>query len=402
MGGKLKNKKNYTSLRPSTKCIHAGGPEDPWRALTPPLYQTSTFTFQDFDQVDRVLKGEEDGFVYGRMGNPTTDRFEKLVSELEEGEKTRSFASGMGAISAILIHLAKKHPEIAFPKVLYGGTRAFIEQYLIPSGCLIHWFDPREEGWDEELSRRLSPDTGAIFAETPSNPVMTVIDLEKLSSVAKKAGAPLVVDNTFATPILQKPLVLGADIVVHSATKYLGGHGDLLGGTVTGKASLIDRLSFEEGSYLGATLSPFNAWLLLRGMKTLPLRMDAHCRGAMMVAEFLSGHPGVKSVHYPGLSKDPGHKIASSQMKGFGGMLSFSLGDDQRARRVASGLELFKIAVSLGDPESLIEHPASLSHRQMTAEERMALGIDPGFLRVSVGLEDPEDLVLDLKRALER
>ncbi len=401
MGGKLKNKKNYLTPGPRTKCIHTSGPEDPWRALTPPLYQTSTFTFPDFDQVDRVLKGEEEGFVYGRMGNPTTERFETLVSELEGGEKTRAFASGMGAISAILIHLTKSRPEMAFPKVLYGGTRAFIEKYLIPQGCLIHWFDPREEGWEEELSRRLSPKTAAVFAETPSNPVMTVIDLGRLSGIAKSAGVPLVVDNTFATPILQKPLALGADIVVHSATKYLGGHGDLLGGTVTGNASLMERLSFEEGSYLGATLSPFHSWLLLRGMKTLPLRMEAHCRGAMNIAEFLSHHPMVKSVHYPGLPGDPGHKVAALQMKGFGGMLSFSLGDDQTARKVASRLEFFKIAVSLGDPESLIEHPASLSHRQMSPEGRMALGIDPGFLRVSVGLEDPEDLILDLKRALE-
>ena len=396
----MKNKKNLTRS-PQTKCIHTSGPEDPWRALTPPLYQTSTFTFSDFEQVDRVLEGEDEGFVYGRMGNPTTKRFENLVSELEGGEKTRAFASGMGAISAILIHLTKKHPEVAFPRVLYGGTRAFIEKYLIPSGCLIHWFDPREEGWEDDLSRRLSPKTAAIFVETPSNPVMTVIDLARLSGIAKSAGVPVVVDNTFATPILQKPISLGADIVVHSATKYLGGHGDLLGGSVTGKTALIDRLSFEEGSYLGATLSPFNSWLLLRGMKTLPLRMEAHCRGAMKIAEFLSLHPMVKSVHYPGLPGDPGHKVASSQMKGFGGMLSFSLGDDQTARSVASGLELFKIAVSLGDPESLIEHPASLSHRQMSADDRMAIGIDPGFLRVSVGLEDPEDLILDLKGALE-
>jgi methionine-gamma-lyase len=401
MGGILKNKKHLSPVSPRTKCIHTSGPEDLWRALTPPLYQTSTFTFSDFDQVDRVLQGQEEGFVYGRMGNPTTGRFEQLVSELEGGEKTRSFASGMGAISAILIHLTKKEPEIAFPRVLYGGTRAFIEKYLIPSGCLIHWFDPRIDGWEEDLSRKLSSGRGSVFVETPSNPVMTVIDLASLSSITQKAGVPLVVDNTFCTPILQKPLSLGADIVVHSATKYLGGHGDLLGGTVTGRSALIDQLSLEEGSYLGATLAPFNAWLLLRGMKTRPLRMEAHCQGAMKIAEFLSRHPRVKSVHYPGLSNDPGYKVAVSQMKRFGGMLSFSLGNDRTARRVASALELFKIAVSLGDPESLIEHPASLSHRQMTPDERMALGIDPGFLRVSVGLEDPEDLISDLKRALE-
>ncbi len=395
----MKEKSNE-KRRQKTECIHSPGPEDLWRALTPPLYQTSTFTFRDFDQVDRVLSGEEEGFVYGRAGNPTTARFEEVVSRLEGGEKTRAFASGMGAISAILIHLTKNRREVAFPKVLYAGTRAFIQKYLEPMGCRILWFDPRDAGWAESLSRQLSSKTGAIFAETPANPVMSVIELSRLSEVAKGAGVPLVVDNTFGTPILQNPIASGVDIVVHSATKYLGGHGDLLGGTVTASAERIDRLAFEEGSYLGATLSPFHAWLLLRGIKTLPLRMDAHCQGASRVAEFLSTHPKVRRVYYPGLLTDPGHLVASRQMKGFGGMLSFSLADDKTARAVASRLELFQIAVSLGDPESLIEHPASMSHRGMSEKERGEIGIGPGFLRMSVGLEDPDDLISDLSRGL--
>ena len=373
---------------------------DPFRALNPPLYQTSTFTFPDMESVDQVLGGQESGYVYSRSGNPTVSRFEGVISLLEGGESSRAFASGMGAISATLIHLARGGREICFPRYIYSGTRAFIHKFLKPWGVPVHWFDPRQPDWLDTLSSRMNRDTGCVFVESPSNPTMDILDLERLSQRCLQAGVPLVVDNTFASPALQNPLATGADLVVHSATKYLGGHGDLLGGVVTGKADWIKSLSMEEGSFLGATLSPFNAWLLLRGIKTLFLRMNAHSDNAMALSSFLSEHPKVTAVHYPGLPDHPGHEIARRQMSRFGGMLSFEVDSASRARLVADRLKLVRIGVSLGDPESLIEHPASMSHRMLDPKERIAAGIAPGLLRMSVGLEGTEDLIRDLDQAL--
>ncbi|MHB8422937.1 MAG: trans-sulfuration enzyme family protein [Leptospirales bacterium] len=374
--------------------------EDPFRALNPPLYQTSTFTFPDMESVDRVLGGQESGYVYSRSGNPTLSRFEGVLSLLEGGEDSRAFASGMGAISATLIHLAKGGREVFLPRYIYSGTRAFIHRFLIPWGVPVRWFDSREPDWLDTLAARMSRGSGCVFVESPSNPTMDILDLEALSKTCRSVGVPLVVDNTFASPALQNPLSTGADLVIHSATKYLGGHGDLLGGVVTGAANRIKALSMEEGSFLGATLSPFNAWLLLRGIKTLFLRMNAHSDNAMALANFLSDHPKVKAVHYPGLSSHPGHDVARRQMKRFGGMLSFEVQSAEVARLMCDRLKLVRIGVSLGDPESLIEHPFSMSHRMLDPKERGDAGITPGLLRMSVGLEGVQDLIRDLDRAL--
>lgn len=374
--------------------------EDPFRALNPPLYQTSTFTFPDMESVDRVLGGQENGYVYSRSGNPTVSRFEGVISLLEGGESSRAFASGMGAISSTLIHLSKGGREIFFPRYIYSGTRAFIHKFLIPWGVPVRWFDPREPDWLDDLASQITHESGCVFVESPSNPTMDILDLDGLSTKCRAAGVPLVVDNTFASPALQNPLATGAELVIHSATKYLGGHGDLLGGVVTGRSDRIRSLAMEEGSFLGATLSPFNAWLLLRGIKTLFLRMNAHSDNAMALAKFLSGHSRVKGVHYPGLSSHPGHDIARRQMKRFGGMLSFEVESAEGARLLCDRLKLLRIGVSLGDPESLIEHPFSMSHRMLAPKERSDSGITPGLLRMSVGLEEAEDLIRDLDRAL--
>ncbi len=388
----------YSSME--TVAIRGVHLPDPFRALNPPLYQTSTFTFPDMESVDQVLGGHESGYVYSRGGNPTVSRFEGVISRLEGGEASRAFASGMGAISATLIHLAREGRKMFFPRYIYSGTRAFIHKFLNQWGVPVHWFDPRETDWLESLVSRLYHEAGCVFVESPSNPTMDILDLERLSRACRQEGAVLVVDNTFASPALQTPLLAGADLVIHSATKYLGGHGDLLGGVVTGKSDWIKSLAMGEGSFLGATLSPFNAWLLLRGIKTLFLRMEAHSEKAMALSSFLSGHPKVNAVHYPGLPSHPGHEMARRQMKRFGGMLSFDVGTASRARLLADRLKLVKIGVSLGDPESLIEHPFSMSHRWLDPKERSDAGITPGLLRVSVGLEGAEDLIRDFDQAL--
>ncbi len=387
-------------VSPETKAIHVRHVSDPARALTPPLYQTSTFTFPDMETADRVLKGEEKGFVYSRGGNPTVAQFESALSELEGGEASRAFASGMGAISALLIHLAKGGRSVIVPKYLYIGTRAFVQKFLIPWDIPVHWFDPRDPSWTDSMQGLLAGNAGAVFVETPSNPTLDIIDLSLLARLCREANVPLVVDNTFASPVLQRPIALGAAVVVHSATKYLGGHGDLLGGVLTGPAEIVSKVASDEGSFLGATLSPFNAWLILRGIKTLHIRMQAHCDRAEEIASFLAGHPKVCSVRYPGLAGHPGHDTARRQMRRFGGMLSFELASSVEARRVANRLEIFQIGVSLGDPGSLIEHPWSMSHRLLSEADRLSSGVTPGLLRMSVGLEGLTDLVRDLDRAL--
>ncbi|MGL3709554.1 trans-sulfuration enzyme family protein [Leptospirillum ferriphilum] len=385
---------------PVTRAIHGIPHPDPFRALNPPLYQTSTYTFPDMETVDRVLSGEEEGYVYSRGGNPTVSRFEEVVTLLEKGEASRAFASGMGAISATILHLSRGNRTVHLPVTLYSGTRAFARKFLESWGVPVRWFDPRPEGWLEKLEGTLEKGDGCVFLESPTNPTMDILDLRSLSALCRSKNVPVVVDNTFATPVLQNPLLLGCDLVVHSATKYLGGHGDLLGGVVTGASGTIDALRGAEGSFLGATLSPFNAWLLLRGIKTLSLRMEKHTANARAIASFLAGHPKVRKVFYPGIPSHPGYTIARRQMSSPGGMLSFELSDARAARNFCDRLSLVGIGVSLGDPESLIEHPWSMSHRWIGEEERRAAGVSPGFLRMSVGLEDWEDLVRDLDRAL--
>ena len=395
-----KNSRKSSKGSPVTQAIHGVHHPDPWRALNPPLYQTSTYTFPDMETVDRVLGGEEEGYVYSRGGNPTVSRFEEVVTLLEKGEASRAFASGMGAISATIVHLARGNKAVHLPLTIYSGTRAFVRKFLEPWGVPVHWFDPRQTGWLEKLEGTVKRGDGCIFLETPTNPTMDILDLKRLSDLCRPKNVPIVVDNTFATPVLQNPLSLGCDLVVHSATKYLGGHGDLLGGVVTGDADRIAAIRGEEGSFLGATLSPFNAWLLLRGIKTLHLRMEKHTENARAVASFLAGHPKVRRVHYPGLPSHSGYAVARRQMVSPGGMLSFEVADARAARDFCDRLSLVGIGVSLGDPESLIEHPWSMSHRWLGEEERRSVGVLPGFLRMSVGLESWEDLVTDMDRSL--
>jgi len=384
-----------------TMAIHGSEGEDPHRALTPPLYMTSTFTFPNVEEMGRVLSGERPGYVYSRASNPTVASLEKVVAQLEGGESGVAFASGMGAIAAILLHFAKSRRPLLFSRHIYTGTRHFVSQMLEPLGIPVRFVDLRVNGEGlSGLRSRLEEGAGAVFCESPSNPSLDIVDLAAVSSLCREYGVPLAVDNTFPSPALQNPLRLGATIVVHSATKYLGGHGDLLGGVVVGSREAMRQIATVEGPLLGATLSPMNGWLILRGIKTLSLRMEAHTLRAGTLAKLFAESSRVLEVRYPGLPSHLGYETARRQMSGAGGMLSVVFAGREEAGRFMNALRVVKIGVSLGDPASLVEHPARMSHRGYSREERESMGIPEGLVRLSVGLESLPDLQADVEEAL--
>ena len=384
-----------------TQAIHGGDLDDPFRALTSPLYMTSTYTFPSVEAMSSVLSGESEGFVYSRAGNPTVGAMAKLVARLEGGEAGVAFASGMGAIAAVLFFLAKSRHPLIVSRHLYTGTRHFVSGMLEPLGIPVKEVDLRStDGNFSELREALRAGAGGVFCETPSNPSLDIVDLSAVAALCAEHGVPLAVDNTFPSPALQNPLRQGATLVIHSATKYLGGHGDLLGGVVVGSSELIRKIGTVEAPLLGATLSPMNAWLILRGIKTLALRMEAHTLRATALARFFKEKSAVVDVRYPGLPSHPGHTIALSQMKGAGGMLSVVFEGADQARRFMNALRVIRIGVSLGDPASLAEHPATMSHRGYASRERERMGVPDGLVRLSVGLESPDDLLADVDRAL--
>ncbi len=384
-----------------TLAVHGGDLEDPFRALTSPIYMTSTYTFPGVEEMSSVLAGERPGYVYSRAGNPTVGAMEKLVARLEGGESGVAFASGMGAIAAVLLHFAKSRLPLIVSRHLYTGTRHFVSGMLEPLGILVKVADLRVNGEGLGNFRELlRAGAGGVFCETPSNPSLDIVDLSAVGALCTEYGVPLAVDNTFPSPALQNPLRHGATIVVHSATKYLGGHGDLLGGVAVGRAEAIGKIATVESPLLGATLSPMNAWLILRGIKTLALRMEAHTVRATALAQFLKEQPMVLDVRYPGLSSRPGHEVVLRQMSGAGGMLSVAFDGAVRARRFMDALRVIRIGVSLGDPSSLVEHPATMSHRGYSKEQRELMGVPDGLVRLSVGLESPDDLLRDVEGAL--
>lgn len=343
--------------------------------------------------------GEKEGFLYTRLGNPTVKAFEEKMALLECGESAVAFSSGMAALSAILLETLKPGDEVISSDRIYGGSRKFLGEILRKIECPVKFFGPYDAP-EKKIPSLVSKRTKLIFFETPSNPELSIIDIRMIAAVAKKYRILSVVDNTFATPFLQKPLTAGIDCVMHSATKYIGGHGDAIGGVVISSKGSISRLRNDMLLNLGACLSPFNAWLYLRGLKTLHIRMERHCSSAERVAEFLKGHPKVKGVLFPGLKDHPGHKIARMQMSGYGGMASFRLENGKSCRRFINRLRLCKIGVSLGDAATLALHPASLFAPKATDAGCRKAGLDPTLIRMSVGLEDPEDIVWDLRAAL--
>ena len=384
----------------STRAIHHGyDPKDSEGALTPPLHLTSTFTFESAEQGGRMFSGEEPGHFYSRISNPTTDLLEKRIASLENGEAGLATASGMGAITSTLWTFLRPGDELITDLTLYGCTFAFLSHGLARFGIQITHVDLTNP---EQLSRAISSKTRIVFFETPANPNMRLVDIAAISAIAKRAGARCIVDNTYATPVITRPLELGADLVVHSATKYLGGHGDVVAGLVVGNAEDISEIRLTGMKDMtGAVMAPFNAMLVMRGLKTLKIRMRQHVESAEAIAGFLQGHAAVAEVLYPGLPSFPQHELARRQMDQFGGMIAVKLaGGYDAGLALMNGLNLIQRAVSLGDTETLIQHPASMTHSTYSPEERHSHGIDDGLVRISVGLEDVDDLLYDLDSAL--
>lgn len=392
----------------ATRAVHEGrGKGGPAPAHNPPIVQTSTFVLgrasKQWDEAVDPTAGhdgneepapQETRDTYSRAGNPTVRRAEQRLASLEACEAAVAFASGMGAISGLLLSLLKPGDEVLTLGPIYSDTRAVLHELLATFGITTRRVTA------DTLAGSLAAHSKLVYLETPSNPTLSVIDLAAVADSCRSNGLLSVADNTFASPFLTRPRELGIDLVVHSATKYLGGHGDLLAGFVAGRAELVDRVRSVGLRLVGASLEPHAAFLLLRGMSTLHLRMAAHCRNAMAVAEALHEADGVVRVHYPGLPDDPGHDVAARQMDAFGGMVAVDLGSERRAAAFVDALRLFDHAVSLGDASSLACISATTTHAGVPAAERARDGIGPGMVRLSVGIEDTGDLVADVKRAV--
>lgn len=384
----------------ATRAIHFGyEPQDEHGALTPPMHLSSTFAFETAEAGGEMFAGTRPGHFYTRVSNPTNDLLERRLAALEGAEAGLAAASGMGAITAVMWTFLSPGDEVITDKTLYGCTFSFLRDGLSRFGITVTHVDLTDP---QALIDAISPKTRIVYFETPANPNMRLVDIAEISTIARAAGARTVVDNTYATPLLTRPITLGADIVVHSATKYLGGHGDLIGGLVAGSAEDMTQVRVVGiKDMTGAAMSPFNAFLILRGLKTLQIRVERHCRSAMEVARYLEAHPAVSAVHYPGLDSFPQHELARRQMADFGGMIAFELDGGMTAGvTMMNRLNLIRRAVSLGDAESLVEHPASMTHATYTPEERLTHGISDGLVRLSVGLEDLADILADLTQAL--
>ena len=385
-----------------TTAIHAGTLKNLYGTLAMPIYQTSTFIFDSAEQGGRRFALEEAGYIYTRLGNPTTTVLENKIAALEEGEAAVATSSGMGAISSTLWTVLKAGDHVVTDKTLYGCTFALMCHGLTRFGIEVTFVDTSNL---DEVKNAMKENTRVVYLETPANPNLKIVDLEALSKLAHTNPNTLViVDNTFATPYMQKPLKLGADIVVHSVTKYINGHGDVIAGLVITNKELADQIRFVGlKDMTGAVLGPQDAYYIIRGMKTFEIRMERHCKNARRVVEFLNNHPKIEKVYYPGLETHPGYEIAKKQMKDFGAMISFELkGGFEAGKTLLNNLKLCSLAVSLGDTETLIQHPASMTHSPYTKEEREAAGITDGLVRLSVGLENVEDIIADLEQGLEK
>lgn len=375
-------------MRPSTLAIHAGSPEGPNAPLVAPIVTSSTYLWDSFDEAPH--------FEYSRYGNPNREALEKTVAALEGARHAVAFSSGMAALTAAS-ELVGIGDHVLVAQDIYGGTFTLGEKILPRHGVDVSYFDPADpSGFDAALR----PNTKLAFFESPTNPTLRIVDIKAIADLARQRGVLTVFDNTFATPLLQNPLSLGIDLVVHSTTKYLGGHSDVVGGVAATNSEEVHSRLLAYAKAAGGVPSPFDCWLVSRGIKTLPARLRVVQENAHRVAAFLAAHPQVRRVHYPGLPAHEGHELARRQMRGFGGMLSFVLEDAEAAIRCSRRLKLVSKAASLGGVETLISYPPVLSHKALTEEERLSRGIEPGLLRLSVGLEDSDDLIEDFDQAL--
>jgi methionine-gamma-lyase len=382
-----------------TRAVRAGSdPERDLGGLAPALHRSSTYGFATADRAAAVHEGEEPGHFYGRMGTPTQQALEEAVADLEGAEAGLAFASGMAAISSLLFTLIEPGDHVVAPAALYATTGSLLDGLLERHGVSVTYVDGTDP---DAFAGALREETRVLWVESPANPTLDLVDLEAVARLGGERGVTTVADNTFATPVVQRPLEAGIDVVAHSATKYLGGHGDVVAGALAGPRDLLERVRWETLKHLGGVVSPDAAWLVLRGLRTLPVRMERHARNALRVARFLEDHPGVERVHYPGLASHSQHGLARRQMSGFGGMVAFEVDGLEVARQLVDRLELCTLAVSLGDVATLVQHSASMTHASVPPERRRSAGIRDGLLRMSVGLERPQDLIDDLGRALD-
>lgn len=386
----------------ATKAIHGGRLGNKFGSLCDPIYQTSAFTFETAEQGGRRFAMEEQGYIYTRLGNPTCTTAEEKIALLEGGEACVSAASGIGAITSAIWVCVEQGDHIIAAKTLYGCTFAFLSHGITRYGVEVTFVDTRDP---KNVEAAMRPNTKIVYLETPANPNMYITDIEAIADIThKKEDCILMIDNTFSTPFITRPLELGADVVVHSATKYLNGHGDVIAGFVVGKQDYINKVRLLGVKDLtGASMSPFDAFLISRGLKTLEIRMERHSSNAQKVAEFLGSHPKIESVLYPGLKSFPQYELAKKQMSLPGGIISFEVkGGIEAGKKLLNSLQLLVISVSLGDAETLIQHPASMTHSPYSPEERQASDISDGLIRLSVGLENAEDIIADLKQSLDK
>jgi methionine-gamma-lyase len=383
-----------------TIIVHGDHQLDPLTgSLSPPLYPSSTFAFKNSKQGAELFQKPSEGYFYTRISNPTIDILRTKIAMLEETEEAMAFASGMAAIHAVIVALAKAGDNIVVSNKIYGGTYKLLTEFIPGFNIEVRWVDCLNK---EEIKSKIDQKTKLLFLETPDNPTTIVFDLQMISKITKSKGIPLVVDNTFMTPYLQQPVQFGADIVIHSATKYIGGHADVVAGLVACSKQYYEQI-FPVLVETGGIIGPFEAWLLLRGIKTLHLRMERHCENALQIARMLENHPAVIKVLYPGLESHPQYKLASTQMRGSGGIISFEIkGGIEACQALMDSVHVFTLAISLGDIDSLIQHPVTMTHSSYPPELLEKDGITEGTLRLSVGLENIQDLLDDLKQALDK
>ena len=391
----MKNQHQFATL-----AVHAGEAPCPVTgALDTPIYQSTTFVSADSNEMAAVYGEQKPGFMYTRYGNPTIKALEEKLAAIEQGEAALATATGMAAISTAILGYVRAGDHVVAARSLYGAAYNFLNKKLPRMGASATFVESTRV---EDFEKAIRPNTRLIYFESPSNPILEIVDIAALAQLGKSRGVPTMMDNTFASPALQQPIPLGVTVSVHSATKYLCGHGDAMAGAIIGPKDYIHQLNHEILRDFGGVISPFNAWLLLRGIRTLHLRMPAHCANAQKIAEFLFHHPKVEHVNYPGLPQHPGHGIAKKQMSAFGAMISFDVkGGYEGGMKVMDRVKIFARAASLGDTRSLIVHSASTSHRAVPREQRLAIGITDGLVRLSVGIEAAEDLIADLGQALD-
>ena len=391
--------KENSKVQFETKCVHSGIDEYEFGPVVPPIYQTSTFKFKSAQHGASLFAGEEKGYIYTRMLNPTIQAMEDAIAELEGGYKGLGCGSGMAAVHTVFASLTQAGDHVVCSSAVYGPTTTLLNTIMKKYEVETTFVDTSNL---DEVKKAVRPNTKVIYVETPGNPTLCISDLAKISKIAHQHKAQVVVDNTFMSPALQNPIALGADIVLHSLTKFLNGHADVVGGIIVVKDEETYQHFRKTLNQLGGVIDPFNSFLVHRGLKTLAIRMERHCENAQKIAEWLERHPLVKSIRYPGLKSHPHYELGLKQHKGHGGMITIELaGGLEAGKLMMNSVKLFQLAVSLGGVESLIEHPASMTHASMGKEARLVGGITDGLVRISVGIENVNDLIEDLDSALQ-